>query len=72
MFGSVASLRLVWNLADLTMGLMALCNLTAIVLLGKYAFRLADDYCRQKRQGVKTPVFHKEEMKDIEAEIECW
>lgn len=72
MFGSVASLRLVWSLADLTMGLMALCNLTAIVLLGKYAFRLADDYCRQKRQGVKTPVFHKEEMKDIEAEIECW
>lgn len=72
MFGSVASLNLVWNLADLTMGLMALCNLTAIVLLGKYAFRLADDYCRQKRQGVKTPVFHKEEMKDIEAEIECW
>ena len=28
------------SLADVTMGLMALCNLIAISLLGKYAFKL--------------------------------
>lgn len=72
LFGSLASLRLVWDLADLFMGLMSICNLIAILLLGKYAFRLLDDYCRQKRSGVKTPVFHKEQMKDIQADIECW
>lgn len=72
MFGSLASLNLVWSLADVTMALMALCNLVAILLLGKYAFRLLDDYLDQKRRGIKSPVFRKESMKDIEQDIECW
>ena len=72
MFGSLASLNLVWSLADVTMALMALCNLVAILLLGKYAFRLLDDYLDQKRSGIKSPVFRKESMKDIEQDIECW
>lgn len=71
-FGSIASLKLVWSLADLTMALMAICNLIAIFLLGKYAFRLLNDYMQQKRNGIKSPTFHKESMKDIEDEIECW
>ena len=62
MFGSLASLNLVWNLADVTMALMSICNLIAIFLLGKYAFRLLDDYLEQKRKGIKSPVFHKERM----------
>lgn len=72
MFGSLASLNLVWSLADVTMALMALCNLVAILLLGKYAFRLLDDYMAQKKKGIKSPEFHKESMKDIEQELECW
>ena len=72
MFGALASLDLVWSLADVCMALMTICNLIAIVLLGKYAFRLLDDYCEQKRQGIKDPVFKKEKMKDIEQDIECW
>lgn len=72
MFGSLASLNLVWSLADVTMALMSICNLIAIVLLGKYAFRLLDDYLEQKRKGIKSPVFHKERMKDIEQDLECW
>ena len=44
----------------------------AIVLLGKYAFRLLNDYVEQKRNGIKNPVFKKEKMKDIEQDIECW
>ncbi len=71
-FGSVASLKLVWNLADFTMALMAICNLIAIILLGKYAFRLLNDYLSQKRNGIKSPTFHKESMKDIEEDISCW
>lgn len=72
MFGSLASLNLVWSLADVNMALMALCNLVAILLLGKYAFRLLDDYLDQKRRGIKSPVFRKESMKDIEQDLECW
>lgn len=72
MFGALASLELVWSLADLTMGLMSICNLIAITLLGKYAFRLLDDYRMQKRNGIKSPVFTKEKMKDIEHDLECW
>ena len=72
MFGALASLDLVWSLADVCMALMTICNLIAIVLLGKYAFRLLDDYCEQKRQGIKDPIFKKEKMKDIEQDIECW
>jgi AGCS family alanine or glycine:cation symporter len=54
------------------MGLMTICNLIAIVLLGKYAFRLLDDYLKQKKAGIKNPVFTKDKMKDIEEDIECW
>lgn len=45
---------------------MTICNLIAITLLGKYAFRLLEDYRIQKRNGVKNPVFTKDRMKDIE------
>lgn len=72
MFGALASLDLAWSLADICMGLMTICNLIAIVLLGKYAFRLLTDYIEQKRQGIKDPIFTKDKMKDIEADIECW
>ena len=72
MFGAMASLDLAWSLADVCMGLMTICNLIAIVLLGKYAFRLLEDYREQKRQGIKNPVFTKDKMKDIEQDIECW
>ena len=72
MFGALASLDLVWGIADICMGLMAIFNLIAITLLGKYAFRLLDDYRSQKRNGIKDPVFTKDKMKDIEQDIECW
>ncbi|MDR0989647.1 MAG: alanine:cation symporter family protein [Prevotellaceae bacterium] len=72
LFGALAALDLAWVLADITMGLMALCNLIAISLLGKQAFRLLDDYRAQKRAGIKDPVFRKERMPEVESEVECW
>ena len=72
LFGSLASLDLAWSLAAICMGLMTICNLIAITLLGKYAFRLLEDYREQKRMGIKHPLFTKDKMKDIEADIECW
>lgn len=52
--GSVASLPSIWNFADLSMGLMALTNLAAIVILTPVALRILRDYERQLKEG-KSP-----------------
>lgn len=54
--GAQADFSTVWNLADVLMGLMAIVNIFAIVLLGGIVFRVLDDYMRQKKQGID-PVF---------------
>ena len=81
-FGAMASFELVWNIVDFFMAFLTACNLVAIVLLGRYAFWLLDDYRRQKRQGIKDPVFRRSDLLasklnksgriDLEQEIECW
>ena len=71
-FGALASFEMVWNIADFSMVFLTTCNLIAIVLLGRYAFRLLDDYRRQKRQGIKEPVFHRSQLPEVESELECW
>lgn len=72
LFGSVATLDLAWSLADVTMALMTLCNLAAIVLLGRQAFLLLADYTAQKRQGIKNPVFTKDRIPELKDKAECW
>ena len=72
LFGALASLEIVWNLGDLCMALLTACNLVAIVILGKYAFRLLDDYRQQKRSGIKEPTFHRSQLPDIAPELDCW
>ena len=72
MFGALASFELVWNIVDFFMAFLTACNLIAIVILGRYAFRLLDDYRQQKRKGIKEPVFHRRQLPEIEDEIECW
>lgn len=69
-FGSLASLKFVWSLADLFMALMAIINLVAIALLGKIAFAALADYKRQKAQG-KDPVFHASTIKGLK-NVEAW
>ena len=69
--GAVGSLDLVWGFADITMALMTLCNLAAIIMLGKYAIRLLKDYQDQKREG-KDPVYRSSTIPEIASETECW
>lgn len=54
--GAQADFSLVWNLADVTMGFMAIVNIIAIFLLRKTAMAALDNYEELKKQGVK-PVF---------------
>lgn len=56
MLGSVSSLQLVWNFADLSMGMMALVNIAAIVMLSKVAFAVIKDYEIQMKAGL-SPTF---------------
>ncbi len=58
--GAVAKLSTVWDVADISMGLMAIVNLIAIVLLGKWAFALLRNYHLQAEAG-EDPVFVAEE-----------
>lgn len=55
--GAGNSLDVAWSLADITMGLEAVVNIIAILLLGRIAFAALDDYEKQKEAGLD-PVFH--------------
>lgn len=70
LFGSLASIELVWALADLFMGSMALVNLIAIALLGKIAFSALRDYRGQMSAG-KDPTFHVNNIRGLK-NVECW
>ncbi|RDY29030.1 alanine:cation symporter family protein [Romboutsia weinsteinii] len=66
LFGAVAKVEIVWNLADVFMGLMAVINLIAISFLGKYAFIALKDYTDQKKAGIKEPVFDASNIPGLE------
>lgn len=70
-FGGTSSLGIVWSLADITMSLMAIFNVTALVLLGKYAFRALQNYSRQRREG-RNPVYYREINPEIAHMTRCW
>ena len=72
MFGALVTLDLAWSIADITMAFMTICNLVAIVGLGKYAFRLLVDYRQQKSQGENNPLCTQDKMPDIEEDISSW
>ncbi|MFR9521611.1 MAG: alanine:cation symporter family protein, partial [Rikenellaceae bacterium] len=71
MLGSIAELRVVWSFADITMSLMTICNLIAIVLLGRYAIICLKDYQRQRSEGLD-PVYRSSTIPEIADKTECW
>ena len=71
LFGSIAKVDLVWNLADLFMGLMAILNIITILFLGKYSFLALKDYTSQKKAGIKEPVFKASSIPGLE-NVEEW
>ncbi|MGC9459562.1 alanine/glycine:cation symporter family protein [Vibrio genomosp. F10] len=69
MFGSLASLPTVWALADVSMGLMAIVNLVAIILLSGIVIKLAKDYNRQLDAG-KLPTFDANDFPELQSQLE--
>ncbi|KQL59122.1 MULTISPECIES: alanine/glycine:cation symporter family protein [Bacillaceae] len=55
-FGSLASIGLVWDMADVFMAFTTVVNLISIVLISKIALAVINDYVAQRKAG-KNPVF---------------
>jgi AGCS family alanine or glycine:cation symporter len=68
--GAGLSAGLLWNVADVLMGLMTIINVPVIVILGKYAFRALKDYERQRKAG-KDPTFKAENI-DLPYKTDYW
>ena len=54
--GAGSSMGLMWDLADVLMGCMAIINLPVICILGGPALKAMDDFSKQREAG-KNPVF---------------
>lgn len=54
--GTQADFSLMWNIADITMGCMAIVNIAVIFLLGGIVLKTLDNYETQKKEG-RSPKF---------------
>lgn len=69
-FGAMAKVSVVWDMADLFMGFMAVINLIVITLLGRVAFKVLADFTEQRRQGIN-PVFKADSVPGLRG-ADCW
>ncbi|MEZ9938259.1 alanine:cation symporter family protein, partial [Vibrio breoganii] len=69
LFGSVASIDIVWVMADVSMGLMAIVNMVAILLLSGIVVKLAKDYNQQLKVG-KVPTFNAKDYPELHSQLE--
>ncbi len=68
--GAQLSFGLVWDLADVIMGIMVFINLPVCLVLCKTAIACLDDYIAQRKEG-KEPVFKAKNI-GLEAELDYW
>ncbi len=68
--GSGLSADVLWGIADVTMGAMALINIPVIVILSKYALRALADYERKVKSG--EPMSFKASDIELPHEVDCW
>lgn len=54
--GAISSAGLVWDTADMAQGLMVICNIPTIAILGGVAVKCLNDYTKQRKEG-KDPEF---------------
>ena len=68
--GAGLSADLLWGIADITMGGMALINMPVIIILGKYAVRALNDFTAQRKEG-KEPSFKASDI-GLPHEVDYW
>ncbi|WP_107851107.1 alanine/glycine:cation symporter family protein [Oceanimonas marisflavi] len=69
MFGSIGELPTIWAMADTSMGMMALINLVAILLLSGVVVKLAKDYNDQRKLG-RLPTFDASKYPELHNQLE--
>ncbi len=70
LLGAVLNADLLWGIADIFMGGMALINLPVIIILGKYSLSALADYEKQRKEGAE-PVFRAKDI-DLPVEVDYW
>ncbi len=68
--GAGLSADLLWNIADITMGAMALINMPVILYLSRYAMRAIRDYSEQRKRGEQA-VFYADSI-NLPHKVDCW
>lgn len=68
--GALLDFGMVWNVADVLMGVMAIINLPVIVMLGKPALATLKDYVDQRKAG-KNPAF-KANTVGLQGQLDFW
>lgn len=69
-FGCLAGADLIWNIADGVMGIMALINLVAILILSPVFLKVWRDFQQQRKAGID-PVFTRDRVPGLKG-VECW
>lgn len=62
----------VFFFSDPLMGILAIVNLLALIMLFPTAVRLINDYRAQLKQGVEEPVFDPEKFSDLDIDKTAW
>ncbi|WP_062517970.1 alanine/glycine:cation symporter family protein [Demequina gelatinilytica] len=68
--GGIVSASVVWSLADLLLGVLAVVNLLALAPLSRHAFALLKDFSAQRRAG-RDPVFTRDRLPGLRG-VEVW
>lgn len=68
--GAGLSMSVVWDLADVLMGSMAIINIPAIIIVGKVAIVALNDYAAQRKAG-KNPTFRAATV-GLEGKTDYW
>ncbi|MCP5419416.1 MAG: alanine:cation symporter family protein [Gammaproteobacteria bacterium] len=72
MWGSLQDLGTVFGFADVIMGLLALVNLAALVMLFKTGLRVMKDFDQQIASGIDKPVFDAAKFSDLDIDPKAW
>lgn len=62
----------VFFFADPMMGVLALANLLALIMLFPRATRLLDDFADQLKAGIKEPVFDAQQYEKLDLDLSAW
>lgn len=71
-WGSIQDLSTIFSFADITMGCLAILNLTVLALMFKKTLRILNDFDEQLKSGNEEPVFLAEKFPDLNIDSAVW